>query len=367
MALIFPRLARNFIKNGYYPTDEVTLQRIINYLDAEEGEDLRILDPCCGEGTALADIKHHLISQGANTQAYGIELDEERAWHAKGILDSVIHSDTYNVTASNRSFGFLFLNPPYGDQISDKANLGDDKKTNRLEKLFYRKTVDYLQFGGVMVLIVPFYVLDSEFSAMIARNFETVRVFLSPVKTYKQAVIFGIKCRSKHPDPRIQSYIESFGTGERTDELPESLTSEDLFSTPKYKIPSSNDDLFFKAIKIDGKQLQSEIDRLTGNTLWSQFNQLFTQTNLAKRNPLREMSTWHTALALAAGLVTGLVTSISGRKILLKGYTYKTKDVAVDESDNESTTTVSTDRFVPKIIGIDFTDGPNYGNIVSIE
>jgi len=365
MALIFPRLARNFIKNGYYPTDEVTLQRIINLLDTQD-QNLKIIDPCCGEGTALADIKHHLTSCGATTQAYGIEIDEERAWHAKSILDTVIHSDIYNVQASKRSFGLLFLNPPYGDNISDRAGLGDDKKTARLEKMFYRQTVDYLQFGGVMVLIVPFYVLDSEFSAMIARNFENVRVFLSPVQTYKQAVIFGIKCRSKVPDTRIQAYIESFGTGECTDELPETWTTQDMFSLEKYKIPSSNDELSFKAIRIDGLQLQAEVDRVKNNTLWTQFGQLFTQTKLVKRNPLREMSTWHTALALAAGLITGLVTSNTGRKLLLKGYTYKTKDVATD-SDTDSTTTVSTDRFVPKIIGIDFTDGPNYGNIVSIE
>lgn len=365
MALIFPRLARNFIKNGYYPTDEVTLERIINLLDIQ-GDNLKIVDPCCGEGTALAELKHHLNSCGANTQAFGIEIDKERAWHAKSILDTVIHSDIYNVQASKRSFGLLFLNPPYGDNISDQAGLGDDKKTGRLEKMFYRQTVDYLQFGGVMVLIVPFYVLDTEFATMIARNFETVRVFLSPVKTYKQAVIFGIKCRSQQPDSRIQSYIESFGTGERTDELPETWATQDMFTLEKYRIPSSNDDLTFKAIRIDGLQLQAELDKIEGNTLWSQFNQHFTQIKHVKRNPLREMSSWHTALALAAGLITGLVTSTSGRKILLKGYTYKTKDVVTD-SDTDSTTTVSTDRFVPKILGIDFTDGPNYGNIVSIE
>ena len=28
MALMFPRLARNFVKNGYFPTDEPTLEKI---------------------------------------------------------------------------------------------------------------------------------------------------------------------------------------------------------------------------------------------------------------------------------------------------------------------------------------------------
>lgn len=32
MALMFPRLARNFARNGYYPTDEITLERTLQPL-----------------------------------------------------------------------------------------------------------------------------------------------------------------------------------------------------------------------------------------------------------------------------------------------------------------------------------------------
>jgi len=53
MALMFSRLAHNFIKNGYFPTDAVTLERILAAIEPD-GETLRIHDPCCGEGTALA-------------------------------------------------------------------------------------------------------------------------------------------------------------------------------------------------------------------------------------------------------------------------------------------------------------------------
>ena len=31
MALMFPRLARNFIRNGYFPTDEPTLERALSH------------------------------------------------------------------------------------------------------------------------------------------------------------------------------------------------------------------------------------------------------------------------------------------------------------------------------------------------
>ncbi len=65
MALIFPRLARNFIKNGYFPTDSETLGRIFNFLAPANGL-LRVLDPCCGEGAALADVVHALGERAEN-------------------------------------------------------------------------------------------------------------------------------------------------------------------------------------------------------------------------------------------------------------------------------------------------------------
>ena len=55
MALMFPRLARNFVKNGYFPTDEPTLERALNALMPSDGT-MCILDPCAGEGVAIAEI-----------------------------------------------------------------------------------------------------------------------------------------------------------------------------------------------------------------------------------------------------------------------------------------------------------------------
>lgn len=58
MALIFPRLARNFVKNGYFPTDAVTLARIMPALAlADPDRPVRLLDPCCGEGAALQGLR----------------------------------------------------------------------------------------------------------------------------------------------------------------------------------------------------------------------------------------------------------------------------------------------------------------------
>ncbi|NPY83401.1 class I SAM-dependent methyltransferase, partial [Pseudomonas aeruginosa] len=59
MALMFPRLARNFIRNGYFPTDEPTLERALSALAPSPGA-MSILDPCAGEGVAIAEAAHAL-------------------------------------------------------------------------------------------------------------------------------------------------------------------------------------------------------------------------------------------------------------------------------------------------------------------
>ena len=45
MALMFPRLARNFARNGYFPTDEVTLERALQALTPAPSGRMRICDP----------------------------------------------------------------------------------------------------------------------------------------------------------------------------------------------------------------------------------------------------------------------------------------------------------------------------------
>ncbi len=365
MALVFPRLARNFIKNGYFPTDELTLSRIVPALDVDGGN-VQVLDPCCGEGTALAEIQRHLNDCGAVTRSFGIEYDQERAWHAKSLLGSVAHSDVNDVFVTARSMGLLFLNPPYGDLVADKAQTGEQKTgRERLEKSFFRRTTSWLQLGGVLVLIIPHYVLDAEFAGLIARQFKRVQVFMAPEQQFKQAVIFGIKQHAASPSPAIQELLEKVGKGELPPTLPE------FWHGDSYCVPTMREMAFsFTAIRIDAPQLQQELNRMSHATLWPQFGSHFSMTRQAHRRPLRDLSDWHLALALAAGQISGVVTSSDGRRLLIKGDTFKDRDVKVTyearDDGSISEVRVMTDKFVPSITALDFTPGQTFGQVISI-
>ena len=84
---------------------------------------MHIIDPCSGEGTALAECQHHLGSD--SVCSFAIEYNEERAWHSKILIDQCIHGDLQDCIIAQRQFGLLFLNPPYGDLVSDKAGIGN--------------------------------------------------------------------------------------------------------------------------------------------------------------------------------------------------------------------------------------------------
>ena len=183
---------------------------------------MRIIDPCAGEGVALAECKHHLGSN--NVEAYGVEFDRDRAWHAKTLLDKVIHGDFQETAISFRRFGLLWLNPPYGDLVGDQAATGDQeaKGRRRLEKLFYQRAHRLLQPGGVMVLIVPHYSLDKEFAAWVAGHFERVGCFMAPERRFKQAVVVGIRAHGWQfgdTAKAVRARLESLCAGE-ADTLP---------------------------------------------------------------------------------------------------------------------------------------------------
>jgi tRNA1(Val) A37 N6-methylase TrmN6 len=362
MALMFQRIAHNYAKNGYYPTDGETTQRVLNSLVACETGTLRVLDPCCGEGVALAETKHALGADRCT--AYGIEYDEERAWNAKELLNHCIHGDIHDCVMAARSFGFLWLNPPYGETIANRR--GFQEKADRLEKLFYRMTNGLLQYGGVMALIIPQYSLDKELSTMIARHFHTVRAFAAPEQRFKQVVVIGIKQKADQVNVELRNLLQAVGKGDLVlDEYPE------VWPYETYVIPASPSEPKFYAVRIDRRQLAEVIGK--SRSLWDQMGLVFRYEQATHRRPVRKLSEWHLALALAAGQVSGCVKSHDGRLFVIKGDTFKNKKTTEEQEFNTkgvltSTRRIQTDRFVPTIRALDFTPGSaTYGKCFTIK
>ena len=368
MALMFSRLAHNFAKNGYYPTDEKSVQCILDRLDVEPMSSVRVFDPCCGEGSALAEVKQFLQELGADCQSIGIELNEERADHAAGILDFCLHADIEDAVFPQGGIGLMFLNPPYGLKNKDSEVLD---KADRLEEIFYKKAFPALQIGGIMVLIIPSQSITERFATTIASGLVDITVGNAPERQFNQVIIIG-KRQKKSAIPRQleaqqKALIMSHATAPVWQPLVagEILPGTEIFTVPQ-AIAKPFKPLSFKP---DAKGLEKDFSKTgIGQTLWPAFERVFPKHTLkSKRPPLVAMGQWHTALALAAGQVTGIVKSNNDdRQLLIKGRTYKEQTVSTVE-DNGVQITQKRDKFVPSIKAIDVTPGSEvFGEIFTI-
>jgi len=368
MALMFPRLARNFIKNGYFPTDEPTLERALSALAPCNGQ-MSILDPCAGEGVAIAEAAHALGRE--QVRAFAVEYDSERATHARQLVDRCLHADLMDALISRQSFGLLWLNPPYGDlERGVDGNIGyQGQGRARLEKLFYQRSLPLLQYDGVLVFIIPAYVLDAELVGWLTRHFADLRLYRAVDTQFKQVVIFGRRIRQREQNPgdakAARELILQVGLGDlEAEELPE------VWPFQPYCVPASpTEPEHFYRVTLEPAQFADEVQRLQG--LWPSLDTHLGAVHHSPRPPARALSHWHLALALAAGAVSGVVTSRTGKVLVVKGDTHKEKSLTTEyqERDDGSVaeTRILTDRFVPVIRAWDMTPGsPTLGQVLTI-
>jgi len=188
-------------------------------------------------------------------------------------------------------------------------------------------------------------------------------------------VLFGVKRKPASPSTAVVNRLVAFGKGQDQLELPE-IWDRESYIVPGLRVGvnsggNTSDDFHFTVIRLDARQLDAELDQgLHKASLWPRFEQLMgMRTGVAKR-PLRAMTDWHLALALAAGQISGIVQSEGGRRLLIKGRTHKAKDAQVTSETaadgTVSETRVLTDKFITVIRAIDLTPGPDLGKIVTI-
>jgi len=355
---MFPRLARNFVKNGYFPTDEPTLERVLDALMPDDGP-LCILDPCAGEGVAIAEAAHALGRE--QVSAFAVEFDKERAEHARRLVDRCLHADLMDTMISRQSFGLLWLNPPYGDLSRDiNGNIGyQGQGRARLEKLFYQRSLSLLQYGGILVFIVPGYVLDAELVGWLTRHYTDLRIYRAVDTQFKQVVILGRRVRQRELASdgvkAMRNLLLQIGCGEvEAEELPHG------WPFLPYIVPASpSEPEHFFRVTMEPEQFADEVARLRG--LWPLLDTHLGAAQQSLRPPARALSHWHLALALAAGAISGVVRSRTGRLLVVKGDTHKDKTLQREFTEREdgsiAETRILTDKFVPVIRAWDMTPG----------
>ena len=199
-------------KGGFYPTPPRVVDLVAKLLYGARGrsrsaDTLRILDPCCGAGDALAQFADLLRDRSTvPVETCGVELHRDRAEQAAHVLDHSLACDLFATSIANNAFGVLLLNPPYDW----------DKEDKRVEHAFLTHTTRYLTDGGLLLFIVPKQRLSVS-ARYLSSHYRDIRcwAFPSPEReVFDQVVLVGRRKAEPSPDPYAEDQVRDWAEGE---------------------------------------------------------------------------------------------------------------------------------------------------------
>jgi Uncharacterised methyltransferase family (DUF6094) len=302
------------LKLGYYPLPQEEGKRLRKLLDFSAGT-ASVIDPCVGTGTAL-----HQLTDGAEVQKYGVELDANRAAAAAASDTTTIHGNLFNTIAKVESFSFLYLNPPYDSEIGSMDN-------KRMEFLFLEHTFRWLVEGGVLLMVVPQARLQSSIP-LLAENFADLKVFRltdQESERFDQVALFGVRKRMRGQDYSWNRAALHEMVWRR--DMPTLQGNE----TP-YRVPTSGPtQLVYRGLPLD--QIE---DLIVHSSAWKQVEALLLpKAEMAGGRPITPLHAGHVGLLCTAGLLNGVfgqgnerhiarwrsVKSVTVFEVKEKGYT----------------------------------------------
>ena len=303
------------VKMGFYETPPSVVELLKPLVIFPSYTDkLHALDPCCGEGAALAS-----LASAKNVEPYGIELDEARAKEAKTRLKHVVHASFDHVDIAPEGFGLLFLNPPY-----------DDAEGERNELIFLRGTMDCLAPSGVLVYIIPQKRISRPIAELLASNFTEITVHRFPdgeFESFGQIVVLGRKNLWPLDSPAEVERLLKFREGD-VPPLKSGIMR-------RYTVPPSSGAL------IREREIQPEelLKLVKDSPLIPRLQDLLEPRSVSEvTQPPTRLHVGHLGLLLAAGRLNGIVGEGRDRHLVAGKpvkHIVETSEVETDDEGNE--------------------------------
>ena len=336
------RLAAQY-KGGFYPTPPRVVEMIASLMQARSmgrGETtLRVLDPCCGAGDALAQLACAIERpDGAQVETYGVELHAGRAREAEERLGQVLGTDLFQTSIANGAFGLLYLNPPYD------SDAGDDRRT---EQSFLRHATRYLCEGGLLVFVVPLRRLG-ESERYLASHYARLRVWAFPEperEAFGQVVVTGTR--------KADVQYDQYAAVALREALEGDLENLRRHRYPVYNAPATADgEVLFATRTVDPVAAAQEARR-SGLWVSSHVTDALWPAEDSRTRPLMPLRRGHLAMLVAAGFLDNLQLEADGNRILVKGRTQK-EMVLVDATPEKET---YRERLRTTVVALDLNTG----------
>ena len=316
-------------KMGFFATPPRITDLIRERLDTT-GRPFAALDPCAGEGEALAQ-----TTAGMDAMTYGIEPDSGRVAQAREALNHVLHCTLDEARLAHQSFGLLWLNPPYDQEyITQEEQEETGRKTTRKERIFLNRCLPLLAPGGVFIFIVPAHILDAETRLYLSERLDNLECWHFPEperQQFKQAIAIGTKRPARLDSAPVTPLTDA------EDQDPD---------RPRHTIPWTAAEVkIFRTVRLSAEDLAAAS---ASSNLWNLVRPNPPDHDQAERRSPMELHAGHLSLLLAAGCLDGIVGEGADRH-LVKGKTKKDKskttETTVSESGSHVTTTKHRDRY----------------------
>lgn len=293
-------------KAGFYPTPEKTTEYIKEWICySNRNKEYHIIDPCCGEGTALDQMRK--AAWYVNT--YGIELDSERALKAYHTLSKTLQGSIYEAKiAPLQCMGMLYLNPPYTTENKE-----------RTEMKFLKHSIKWLAPNGVLIFIVPEHIINEKNLSWINRYFKNitiVKIHKEEYPRFKQIVLFATKRTEEDIEPTATTALQ---------EIPH---IEDIKPVIYYIPPTQEPTTFQMGVSITEKDIINNRKNVI-----QQIKTIFEQEekSISTINPVLPLRKGHMVALLTAGMLNGKIETENGF-IVVAGYTNRIQTKTETES-----------------------------------
>lgn len=227
----FSRSVANDQKMGAYFTDLEHCERIGN-LFSFPNDEVCVLEPCIGDGSAVMAVTSK--KSNPNIKIFGVELNDTTCKKIQDNedIDYLLNADFLNgVKITHNSFSFCFSNPPYSIHL-------DSGK--RFETLFIEKMFNYIYSGGLLTLVIPYYVLmDESFLKYFFARYLPIKQYRfdqDVFSQFKQIVVIAKRRESiGYLRDTYTDYVESINSLDKLPYLPQMNEEvEKIIVAPSY-------------------------------------------------------------------------------------------------------------------------------------
>lgn len=325
-------------KMGYYPTHENVVEVIKTYITPAENK-ARLLDPCCGEGTAAS-----MLGNALNCETWGTELSYKRAELAEKVLDKSFNCPWESVWITQESVSLLFLNPPYDtDAIESKG---------RLEYQFLKSATPTLARGGLLVYIVPQNLFGNyDVAKRLVTHYQDFKVGLYTNSAYKQAILFATKRDFVHvPEDGEIDKMQSLEFAQLEDLVPVEKPLYTLLLAPKRGKSGQPITFSRKDWSAEEKAEATLKCGVLQTTAWKDLLNPDRANVTSSIQPVMPLKKGHIAMLIASGLIGSIrIQGEDGNPLIIKGRVVKVQDESTTQDSEGREVTKYKDRFVTTV------------------